>query len=483
MWSPAITRSLKAYYASESSNDDEVDAIQIAQSPSEFGESAALQWLSKNIRYQHKFFGELKPQKQSFVQLTPDRFDINGTLVDILGVVCESDTGLRVSEQYSFDLDLSTSNGVNEGRRDKYMMQEQLKQYFLSTSTSKPSPSRPPYIRQVLTDQWSEAKAFLLSLEESGEFPNACVIKPSRGAASVGVSKATNIEDAEKQFNLLLGTPGYANGTVSDAVLVQEWIGGVEYAVDTVSRNGEHKVVAIWRYDKRAMNGGPFVYFCTELDGLRNCTGSESERLHNEEISTVAEYAVEVLRALCVQWGPAHIEIMLASDPGRGPVLIEANVGRFHGQEVVQLSERCYGYSAPSVCCDAYLSQIDATESVDSDSDGVSERSEAWRRWKGIPHIPRVLGTAGARIVHLVSYVEGALSEPPRHRFNILTELPSLCKWSLNCEGAVEGEQVQRTVDLDTTLGYALLQHERKEQVDLDYAKLIAFQEDMLVVK
>ena len=56
---------------------------------------------------------------------------------------------------------------------------------------------------------------------------------------------------------------------MSNAVLVQEWIEGVEYAVDTVSRDGEHKVTAMWKYDKRPVNGGPFVYFCTELEGFR----------------------------------------------------------------------------------------------------------------------------------------------------------------------------------------------------------------------
>lgn len=61
----------------------------------------------------------------------------------------------------------------------------------------------------------------------------------------------------------------FCSGSVSNAVLVQEWIEGVEYAVDTVSRDGEHKVTAMWRYDKRPVNGGPFVYFCTELEGFR----------------------------------------------------------------------------------------------------------------------------------------------------------------------------------------------------------------------
>lgn len=144
----------------------------------------------------------------------------------ILAVVSESDTGLRVAEQLSHNLQLQTSNGVNEGRRDKYMMQEQLKRRILSNQPLKEKTKNfrllPSYIRQVLTDNWDEAREFLQSLAADGNvsdtsscpFPRACVIKPSRGAASVGVSKATNWMDAERQFRALLGTPGYANGTV-----------------------------------------------------------------------------------------------------------------------------------------------------------------------------------------------------------------------------------------------------------------------------
>lgn len=48
-------------------------------------------------------------------------------------------------------------------------------------------------------------------------------------------------------------------------MLLQEYLQGVEYVVDTVSRNGVHKCVAIWRYDKREFNGAPFVYFGMQL--------------------------------------------------------------------------------------------------------------------------------------------------------------------------------------------------------------------------
>ena len=45
----------------------------------------------------------------------------------------------------------------------------------------------------------------------------------------------------------------------------QEFLAGDEYVVDTVSRAGAHKVVAIWRYDKRDYHGSPVVYHGMQL--------------------------------------------------------------------------------------------------------------------------------------------------------------------------------------------------------------------------
>lgn len=44
-------------------------------------------------------------------------------------------------------------------------------------------------------------------------------------------------------------------GVVNKGALVQEYLDGEEYAVDIVSRNGVHRVCAIWEYDKRPING------------------------------------------------------------------------------------------------------------------------------------------------------------------------------------------------------------------------------------
>jgi hypothetical protein len=58
-------------------------------------------------------------------------------------------------------------------------------------------------------------------------------------------------------------------GLPNQILVLQEFLEGQEYVVDTVTRDGIHKVVAIWQYDKRSVNGAHFVYHgMTLIDGL-----------------------------------------------------------------------------------------------------------------------------------------------------------------------------------------------------------------------
>jgi hypothetical protein len=58
---------------------------------------------------------------------------------------------------------------------------------------------------------------------------------------------------------------GAMSGAKHDAVLVQEFIEGSEFALDVVSRNGEHKLTAIWKYDEHPTNSATFRYFRTKV--------------------------------------------------------------------------------------------------------------------------------------------------------------------------------------------------------------------------
>ena len=95
--------------------------------------------------------------------------------------------------------------------------------------------------------------------------------------------------------------------------------------------------------------------------------------------------------------------------------------------------------------------------------------------------------------MHLVSAVEGKLKLPPKYldrvdprisedddeNENHALGFSSLFRWAgkYNCDSV--GEIVEKTINLHTTAGYALLIHPDKDTVDSDYCKLVELQVDM----
>lgn len=167
--------------------------------------------------------------------------------------------------------------------------------------------------------------------------PVACVLKPCIGVASEGVHKCLNFKEVKNAFQKLYLKPKYGGG-LNEALVVQECLEGTEYAVDTVSRDGEIKVVALWKYKKYHLNKAPFVYQCSELVSARGVWEKQ-----------VCNYCVDVLTAAGVKWGPTHTEIMMTK---QGPRLVEVN-GRWHAQHFKPITDRCLGYDALTASIDA----------------------------------------------------------------------------------------------------------------------------------
>lgn len=112
--------------------------------------------------------------------------------------------------------------------------------------------------------------------------------------------------------------------------------------IDKVSRDGVHKVVAVWEYDKRLCNGHNFVYFGNRL------RPSDTERAQE-----MIRYADSVLDALEISQGPSHMEVMYTPT---GPCLVEVG-SRCQGGEGTWLPivSECIGYSQVDVTLDVYL--------------------------------------------------------------------------------------------------------------------------------
>ena len=137
------------------------------------------------------------------------------------------------------------------------------------------------------------------------------MLKPRRGTGGCGVALACDEAHARRAFEALQA-PFSPDDEVAAAPLLQEYLAGEEWVVDTASRDGEHKAVALWRYSKGPANGAPFVY---RYDEPMPAAGETEARL--------VEYALGALEAVGWRWGPCHIELKQTS---RGPALVEVSL-------------------------------------------------------------------------------------------------------------------------------------------------------------
>lgn len=347
-------------------------------------------------------------------------------------VLSESDVGVSAAERIVQACDLK-GNPFSPHLRSKYQVNEACKLAGLKTTP------------QILTGNWNEASEFINNLsfgssEGSDIRTTRCVVKPFRGVASDGVYLCNTKEEARHHFEKLQGAHTYGGG-INDKVLIQEYADGTEYALDTVSMDGELKVLAMWKYWKVPVNGAPFVYQCTEL-------------VPNEDEMTnrIIQYSIDAIKASGLRWGPTHTEVKMTKD---GPRLIEINC-RWHSANFYEICRRCCGYDAISATLDAYFDPSSFVK---------------------IPDKPPTTLIEKGKIVHLISSKEGNLVD-----VNFIEEIREM-KTVIHAEVFNEiGEHVEKTVDIRTDSGYVLLCGS-EQSVAEDYNRIVnELQGEILVV-
>lgn len=167
-------------------------------------------------------------------------------------------------------------------------------------------------IPQLCTRDKEKVRAWL---EHEGLNGHDLVIKPPKSASTDGVTRIRQGEGWEEIFDGMLNTTNRL-GLINDELVIQEYISGVEYVVDTVSYEGMHSVSDICRYTKIDNGNYMAIYDCMEW--LPPTVPVYAE---------LVNYTKSVLDAVGMRFGCAHVELMLTSS---GPRLIEVGA-RPHG--------------------------------------------------------------------------------------------------------------------------------------------------------
>ncbi len=207
------------------------------------------------------------------------------------------DLGLEVADLLGERLGVNL-NGTRlaRARRDKYVMTETVRARGLDA----PAQCRASSPNESLA--WATAR---------DRWP--VILKPVRGTASDGVLLCDS-PDALARSHRALITQTNVLGLTEPQMLVQEFLPGIEYAVDTVSHDGRHRLAGLWRYRRPAHGAGePFVCY----DAMELLPGD------NARADKLFAYTRGVLDALDIRHGAAHAEMIWVD--GRGPVLVEVS--------------------------------------------------------------------------------------------------------------------------------------------------------------
>merc|ERR1712050_138626 len=253
----------------------------------------------------------------------------------------------------------------------------------------------------------------------------------------------TTKKEAKAHFHLLMESQRKV-GAQGAAVLCQEFLRGKEYVIDCVSRDGVHKCVMVWVYDKRPTNGAAFVYY-----------GMIPVAADSEIAKLLITYTKGVLDSLKLHNGPTHGEVMMTSD---GPCLVEMNC-RSHGWDGawVPLAKMLTGgYAQPDVA-------------VDSHVDGAA--------FAKIPEVyPSPLKAAGQNVV-LVSFFSGTVRSTPG--YDKMKRLSSFVALQTSVE---VGSRVELTVDLFTAVGVLVLANPDAKKMEADLAEVRKMEKEGLFV-
>ncbi len=330
----------------------------------------------------------------------------------IISVLPGTETGVLLADRIANTIGCP-ANPVesSQARRNKYEMSKRITDKSLVA------------IQQFCSNDPTELVNWV---KANVDFP--VVVKPvdSAGADSVRICK--NFNSVKESAEKIIGMKNVL-GLTNQYALVQKYIDGVEYIVNTVTVNGSHLVTDVWRCSKFKENAS-VVYDFEEMI----CPSSD------EVSKEIIPYLLNVLDALELKNGPAHSELMIRD---KVPYFIETGA-RLHGAINPEVIVQCTGKSHVTALVDSVVNP---------------ETFE-----KNIEKQPYVKLQKKAFCVALISHKSGILKS--------LTNLEKIKKLTSFYDVSVHvsiGDKIPKTKNLLTSPGEVYLIHENRDILLKDY--------------
>jgi len=238
-----------------------------------------------------------------------------------------------------------------------------------------------------------------------------------------------------------------------------------EYAIDIVTKNAQHKVAALWRFDRRRCNG---------VDQL--CVGSIVLSANTSPGEAVTKTAFRALDVLGVEWGMSRCTVLLPEgwSPHLSPVQrnkeLQPRFLEFTTQyetEFFPLVGKCMGYNPLDMLFISCLNNKKA-----------DEESTNTFSWDDLPVTP-TLKLNGA-IIHIICYQEGNVVD--LSGVEEIQEQSSVLAMEIYPPYLV-GNYVTKTVDRRSEAGWLRLVHADEKIFLEDYERVMILMKDLFVVE
>ncbi|KPH98430.1 hypothetical protein OV450_5672 [Actinobacteria bacterium OV450] len=343
-----------------------------------------------------------------------------------VAVLAGQEPGVPLADALSEALGLATNGtALSAARRDKYEMIEALRRAGVRCADQHKSGDP-----QALAD-WAE---------RAGSYP--VIVKPLSSASTDHVYRCHTADEVLAAARAVLGSTDIFDRRNSEA-LVQSFLEGTEYIVDTVSAAGQRYVCGVWEYEKEILPNGKNIY---DLDVLLAPDA--------DPVPELIAYVDTVLEALGIEHGPAHAEVIMTA---QGPALVEIGA-RVNGNMNPGFHDLCLGANQADLTALAY-----------------ARPEEFTRQYAGLVYSPR----AAAAVHSTRTEVSGVVESVDREAVERIQALPSVHLVGVKLG---PGKRISPTGDLLTSPLRIFLTADRMEQIRADRRTIDTLKDEVYTV-
>ena len=238
-----------------------------------------------------------------------------------IAVLAGQEPGVPLADALSERMGLATNgSALSSARRDKFRMIETVAAAGLRCARQHVAEGAEPVVT------WAEREGYPV------------VVKPLSSASTDNVSICHDARQVREAALRVLGARDIF-GLPNRRVLVQSYLDGTEYIVDTVSADGRRYVCGVWEYEKTVIGNGSNIY---DKDVLK-CPAEAP-------VPELITYVDQVLEVLGIRHGPVHAEVIMTPE---GPALVELGA-RLNGNMNPGFHDACLGANQADLTALAY---------------------------------------------------------------------------------------------------------------------------------